>query len=1031
MEIPPLLESQVREGQAVLFLGSGASLEARDSSGKPAPSSKKLAEMLADKFLGGRYKDHPLHTIAEYAMSESDLASVQSYIASLFEDLQPSDAHRAIGSFVWWGIATTNYDRLIERAYEDSRDAFQSVRPLIENADRVDENLRDGRSVILIKLHGCITRTTNPLCPLILTPDQYVEHNKGRRRLFSILSEWAYEHPLLFVGHSLQDSDLRAALVELTALPETRPRYYIVSPDVDDIKSRFWESKKITAIRGDFAGLMTSLDSRISRPLRGLAASRPATTHPIQQRFRVQETSLSRACQDFLSRDAEYVRAAISSEPLPPARFYRGFNAGFSAIESNLDVRRTLEDTILSDHVLVDESDETRGLEVVLIKAHAGAGKTVALRRIAWDAAHDYDRICLFLKHRGQLSSAAVQEIINGCRQRVFLFVDDGADRVRELLTFIKGMGPEGRFLTVVLAERINEWNIRGEALAPQVSNEYELRYLSSKEIDGLLALLEKHRALGTLESASPVERKRAFAERAGRQLLVALHEATLGRPFEDIVVDEYRNIEPEEAKRIYLTICVLNRLNVPVRAGIIARIHGVPFQEFKKRFFDPLELVVFAEFDESIRDYTYVARHPHIADIVFERVLSHPEERFDAYVKCLRALNLQYSIDRQAFRQMIRARALLDLFTNHELVSSIFAIAKDALGEKDAFWSHQRGLYEMLRANGSLAESSRFLQEAAELAPRDPSIKHSLAELRLRLAEGSRTPLEQEKLLKETSEICLSLISDDRAASYAHHTLAKASIRKLRSALETDAQDETVEKHVKEVERALFEGLQQFPGDPYLLAAEAQLASLLSDAERVLNALRKALAANPRSSLIALRLARLLVTRGAHLEAKEILKKALDANPSERRLHFEYAKLLMILGDVLSEELLHHLKRGFTDGDSNYDAQLLYGRQLFMNNFLDESRAVFRRLGEVRVPPQTKSRLMYPADPRYWGRVARLEASYCFLARDGVGDQIYGHSSNSSLEVWDSLATGYRVSFRIGFTFRGPNAFDIQLVYA
>src|SRR5204863_3722177 len=133
-------------------------------------------------------------------------------------------------------------------------------------------------------------------------------------------------------------------------------------------------------------------------------------------------------------------------------------------------------------------------------------------------------------------------------------------------------------------------------------------------------------------------EQVAAFQERAGRQLLVALHEATLGQRFEDIVADEYLKIQPTEARSIYLTICVLNRLNVPVRAGIVSRLHGVPFEEFSRRFFAPLEHIVHTSFNEFMRDYVYKARHPHIAEMVFHRAFNTQEERYDVFIRCLKS---------------------------------------------------------------------------------------------------------------------------------------------------------------------------------------------------------------------------------------------------------------------------------------------------------------------------------------------------------------------------------------------------------
>ena len=97
--------------------------------------------------------------------------------------------------------------------------------------------------------------------------------------------------------------------------------------------------------------------------------------------------------------------------------------------------------------------------------------------------------------------------------------------------------------------ERINEWNVSCQSLDPIVTDAYELRYLTSPEIEGLLALLHAHRAEGDLRGRSDAEKKAAFEERAGRQLLVALHEVTLGLRFRDIIQNEFDNIWPLEAK--------------------------------------------------------------------------------------------------------------------------------------------------------------------------------------------------------------------------------------------------------------------------------------------------------------------------------------------------------------------------------------------------------------------------------------------------------------------------------------------------
>lgn len=1029
IEISAQLAQQVQDGKAVLFLGAGASLCARDSGGNAPPGGRKLGELLADKFLGHKFRDAQLNQIAELAISESDLVTVQEFIQGVFEPFEPSAAHSGISQFKWAGLATTNYDRLIEKAYEANPAALQIPKPFIENGDRVEDHMRDPKGVMLLKLHGCITRLATPSCPLILTTDQYVTHRQGRSRIFDHLKHWAYELPLIFCGSSLQDPDIRAILLELTSLQDTRPRYYFVAPKIDDIELRFWESKRITGVKATFEQFIQALDSAVPKVWRALPIISSQTQHPIKERFSQHSVTLSRNCQQFLDAEVDYVKAITTTGHLDPRAFYRGHNKEWSAVEQGLDVRRLLADTILSDEVLKEDAANPRGPEFVLIKAHAGAGKTILMRRIAWDAAHDYDALCLFLRPSGSINTAALQEIINVCKERVYLFVDDSADRVRELQGLIRNIEHHGKLLTIVAAERVNEWNVCGAPLAAHVTSEYELKYLSNFEINKLLSLLTTHKALGTLEGKTLEEQKAAFREIAGRQLLVALHEATFGKPFEDIIEDEFRTIVPLEAQKIYLTICTLNRLGVPVRAGIIARLHGVRFEEFQERLFRPLEHVVSTIMDNAVRDYMYVARHPFIAEIVFERILNVQEERYDVYIKCLQSLNIDYRCDRKAFRLMLRGRMLLDMFSNPELVRGIYQIADPIAGEDGAYF-HQKGLYHM--HHGDLGVAGQLFAKAESLSPNDPFIKHSRAELLLKTAEGARTKLERDKHLREAASIAVAIKRTKVDSSHAYHTLIKIDVERLKEVVTgppTNSDEPEIEAIVQRIEKNLSEGMQTFPGDAYLLTAEAELAALLDDSDRVVASLKKAFDANPRTSFIAIRLAAHYRKAGKAVEAKDVFEKALNANRNDRNLHYQFARYLIDAEKKNGGELLaYHLQRAFAPGDANYDAQILYGRQLYLNGEREESRKVFGNLREARVAPEFKSKLLYPVEGTFYGAIVRIEGSYAYVSRDGTNDWVYVHRSNVDDSVWSNVSLGVRCRYRIAFNFYGTGALDLVL---
>lgn len=1029
MEIPPFLLSDIKEGNVVLMLGAGASMESTDSKGKRAPSSKELGKKLADKFLGGKFNNYPLDQVSEYAISESNLYEVQKYIHDLFEPLEPSKSHNLLPAFNWRGLATTNYDLLVEKAYRSKVDGQQVVVPFIDNSDMVDQKMRDPNSLAYLKLHGCITRIANDKCPLILTPDQFVEYEEGRKRVFGMFIEWACERPIVFIGYNLQNLNFRSMITNVSKQQGAlRPRYYMVTPDVDPIEARMWEKKHITMISGTFEDFLTTADSKLTSPFRGLKKTAPTGNSAITERFIKKDVILNNNCTQFLNTDVDYVKAIKITKQVNPKDFYKGLNPGWSAIEQKLDVRRGLVDTLLSDHFLNDKT-AMENLQFIVVKGHAGAGKSTLLHRIAWDAVHDYDKLCLYLNPLyGVINTVAIQQLIESCQERIYLFVEDAPNRIRELESLTNAIGEHGKYLTVVASARINEWNMTCENLSSYVTNEYELKYLSHKDIDNLLVLLERYDALGTLSKLNMEDRRKAFVERAGRQLLVALHEATLGKTFEEIITDEYNKIKPAQAQSIYLTICVLNRFAVSIRAGLISRIHGVTFEEFSNKFFMPLERIIESQHNPIIGDYVYRTRHSHIAEIIFEDILRNPEEKYNEYLKCLRHLNLSYETDRMAFTHMIKGRALLEIFPDHSMVKEIYKLAEEIAGQEQYLF-HQMGIYEMNRPNGNLHEAGELLNKALELLPNNQTVLHSIAEYCLKRAESARTELEKNKSLDQAKTICLSLkkLAND---TFAISTLIKIGLAKLKEALESNLESpnskDVIEKYTKDIEKELTQGLQRFPMDSILLSLDSKFASLIMESDRAVESLRKAFEANPRNPYVAMRLAN-CQKKDCMQDAEITLKRAVEASGFNRELHYAYGKLLLEMGADSNELLEYHFRRSYSPGDSNYDAQLLHARQLFINRQYPESKALFKKLGASHLPSEFRNKAQYPLAQEFAGSIVKMEATYCFVSRDGIGDGIYINPDNFEMDDWTLLTVGTRVQFKIAFSMKGPCAININ----
>lgn len=1024
--LPAHLVTLVRQGNVALVLGAGASYGAVHPEGKKIPMGPNLKEMIADDFLGGAHRADSLAEIAELAESASSLPALQDYIHDVFDPFQPAAHHKQLPTFRWYGIATLNYDLLIERSYAGT--TGQELAPLYSDEDQVEDKRRSPNHLLFLKLHGCITRTHDHRIPLILTPEQYLTHREHRENLFGILEDWAREKTLVFVGTSMQDPDIRQVLLEVGRNSSWRNRHFLVVPDASSYREKFWAERKIELLKMGFADFLQHLDGAIPRLGRTLTV--PPTALPCFARFNRTNPALTRAATDAIQNDLEWVHPGMGAPLVSPKDFYRGAAPGWGPLLQNLDVQRHLTPRLLHDIVLEAPTGNT--LDFAVIKAPAGSGKTLVLRRAAWIAAADLDALCFYVRAGSLPPGEILCEIAESASRRLFVFVEDYAYNPGVIAQACAIIARRKCPVTLVGTARANEWNVACDQLEPFVSHEYELPYLSQREIADLLALLERHGALGTLEKQSPEDRQRAFVQRAGRQLLVALHEATLGESFERIVRNEFEKLVPARAQEIYLTICALNRTGVPVRAGLVSRLHDVPLSDFKKSFLGPLEYVVILREGKHGVDAEYTARHPYIADMVFREVLNDARSRFDRLAMILDKLNPSYESDQASFEHLVRAQTIREWLPDDVLIDEFYARAEEA-APNDGHVFLQHGIYEMNRPAGDLKRAEELLSRAHELMPKNPITTHAFAELECRLAERAPSGLAAEKHLGRATALATSLTGRNATTSHGYVTLAKAEIIRLRRQIGDAgllASDETIVDTIRRAETAIADGVQQLGSDAYLSKVEAELANVLADEERATKALEAAVAKSMRNATSVIRLAKTYERRNAPDKAIKLVKSAIDQTPHESRLHATLAELLYLhAGDPLLLE--YHLSHAFSPAFPNAEARFMYARQLYINGKLDDAQQQFARLQSDSAAPGLRRgpRAAWEDNgtpKRFHGTVVRMDLGFAFVERDGKKDRIFIRRTPETEFLWTSGASGPRIVFSIAFNLRGPVAVDI-----
>src|SRR5690606_22401644 len=134
-----------------------------------------------------------------------------------------------------------------------------------------------------------------------------------------------------------------------------------------------------------------------------------------------------------------------------------------------------------------------------------------------------------------------------------------------------------------------------------------------------------------------------------------------------------------------------------------------------------------------------------------------------------------------------------------------------------------------------------------------------------------------------------------------------------------------------------------RFPDDVFLTTIKADLHAALAEQPKALALLRRTNEKNPSNELIALRLARQLVANGELEEATTVLRRAVALVPASKALNFELASALIFSAeqDHLSE-ISGLLRRSFSDGDANFEAQFWFARHQFLYGEKQKARRIY-----------------------------------------------------------------------------------------
>jgi len=1014
---------KVSSGKIVLFLGSGINKGCKNSSGQDAPDGNELALLIKDQFFPDEDVPSDLPTVCACTETRESRINLEKFIYDLLIDYKPSEnVLKKIPKFNWRRIYTTNFDRLLEQAYGEDDERLQNLIPIYSDRDR--QNFEFGRDIPYYKLHGCITKISTKSIPLILTSEDYANYRKNRERLFWRLADDLYENTFLFIGYSFSDPNFQNLFYELQSIiGDIRdfPRCYAIAPTVPPSVTEYWDSKKVAII-----DLIASEFFKLLEETPVIKYSLPESQQDeIEHLKKSAGPHIDLEVASDILKTFDLVDERLGFEKTELESFYRGDKPSWYIIRNEGDAQRTYYEKIMDDILLVDETEKPESTEVAVITAEAGAGKTTLLMRMAYDHACSFEGFCLFHKGFRDISFQILEELYRILKKRIFIYLDDAADNIGTL-SFIAHKSKALKIpITIMCAERKNEWNVVRDRLTPIIPIEYDLPYLDDDEIENVLTALEKNNYLCALENKSIDERRSIFKEKAHKQLLVAMREATEGDDFDRIIQNEYEDIPSELGRKTYLNICSLHRLGVPLRAGLLKRLSGVSFEDFKEKLLDPCERVIVTEYDDVIQTNLFRARHPHIAEIVCKHALTDGERIAESYMDILNKMDLGYNSDLYSFRELVRAGHIVDAMPSISYRRTFYDRALSLSG-KDAFVYQQYGIME-LRYN-QLDRAEKYFSLACKLEPSNLAYQHSYARFLYRKSEKATNPAQKERLFKESQKILTFIMRRWPQNPYAYDSFTQNLISK------SDELDEPMKQDfLKEAHSVLEMAIRFCLDKSYLQATEAKIFQRLGDFEKAKQSLLDSHHNNPASVRTGLLLGRFLMNHGDPDLAYQVVIETRRHNETHEGLNLLAAEISLKVTANDHNKIIDFLKNAYDPNYIDYRANFLLAVEYFRDSCFDEAEDIFSNF---------KRRKVYKLDGKSYtvreflkdeqgnnlvceGEVKILFGRKGFIKPDLIPKDVF---FLPQMVYGGEIKSGTRVRFKIGFNLFGPIAQNIQV---
>lgn len=642
-ELYPIFQ-KMQGGNTILFLGAGASI------GEKRYLSKELIDLYEDK-IGKQLNEKNITKWIDMLSADPTFNRdhFDSYVNETLKKLKPTDGHKVLAGISWRQIITTNYDLLIEQAFDEISDSPDKLYELKTIKSKREYNYRESNTEIkFIKLNGSIDDRSK--YPLAFSSDDFNNLKPFYKVVLNDLKNLSPDIDFISIGYSYADEFGQNLLNKFDSYNYRDKKWIInVDPFPNEGALHYYTQNKIRIVKLSFAEFFEEYKKweeqnteNLSRR-KGLGIKSSSNTH----------ISVSPKLLLNMEGKVKQLHPQISSGAfIKEVDFYRGQEPSFNLISRDVDVIRTEAIASFKSAIFgkLNETEDTI-LPIFIIMGDFGIGKSTFAMRLIHEMQKESDRDILTFEIMdfNSLRKEWISALVNQTKAKnIVLYCDEIEieSNFKGLLELRNDLSLEqfqncSLFFIVSVRENIYE----KYKLHRTIANVTELKLngsFSSEEVDDLLEKLKASGLIAYRDASEKQALKQKVINTYKADSFISLMSLVDSGRHEADLIDCYNQLS-KEAQNAFLYTALLHRFKLLMPASWLKQLVSMDWSVFTEKIINAEgKGILIQEISPSfgtIPDLYFKTKHPLIAEKLVKKFTTGRDKLYTLYSKIIRTV--------------------------------------------------------------------------------------------------------------------------------------------------------------------------------------------------------------------------------------------------------------------------------------------------------------------------------------------------------------------------------------------------------